>query len=102
MVGTIDIVMNIPDDLKNPNVATRELQVLIDGKLLTTDTVSETGRCLVKKIPVIDSTTITLELRGIHSSGAMDAPFVHEFIIVDGLPNPQSDMFNITILKRGE
>jgi hypothetical protein len=100
MNGTIDLVVIIPDILKTSNIATRELQVLVDGLPVATVTAPDNGQVEVSNLQVCDSTTITVELRGIYDTGVMAAPLVHEFIILDGIPNPRSELFHIVILKR--
>jgi len=100
MNGTIDLVVVIPDVLKTSDIITRELQVLADGKPVATIDASDRRQVEVSNLQVRDSTTITVEMRGIYSSGAMSAPLVHEFIILDGIPEPRSELFNIAILKR--
>jgi hypothetical protein len=100
MNGTIDLVVVIPEILKTSNIITRELQVLTDGKLVATIDASDRGQVEVRDLQVCDSTTITIEMRGIYDSGAMSAPLVHEFIILDGIPEPRSELFNTVVLKR--
>jgi len=98
MNGTIDLVVIIPD-LKTSGIVARELQILVDGVPTITLNVTD-NRVEVTDLKVCDDTTITIELRGIYGTRAMAAPLVHEFIIVDGIPKPRSELFNITILKK--
>ncbi|MFA5767154.1 MAG: hypothetical protein WC919_04480 [Candidatus Paceibacterota bacterium] len=100
MNGAINLVVVIPDVLKTPNIITRELQVLADGVSVAMLDASDKGQVEVNNLQVRDSTTITIEMRGIYDTGAMSAPLVHEFIILDGIPEPRSELFNTIVLKR--
>lgn len=99
MNGTVNLIVTIPDSIKKSDIVTRELQVLIDGVVRQTVDMPDKGQTKIIGLHVQDTTTITLELRGIYATGAMAAPLVHEFIIVDGVPCPRSDIFDITIMK---
>ena len=103
----IDLTVGIPDSFRQ--MAVRELQILFDGVVVRTlnipDALSQTmdtpdiGPIQFINLQVPDSATITIELRGIYKTGGMSAPLVHEFTIVDGMPQPPSDIFDITILR---
>ena len=98
MNGKIDLVIDIPEVLQKPHIVKSELQILKDG-ILYKSIIVERPRHMVIDMPVQDSTTITVELRGIYESGVMDTPVIHEFVIVDGLPVPRSELLGITIFK---
>jgi hypothetical protein len=100
MNGTIDLVVVIPDVLKIPNIITRELQVLANGVPVATIDASDRAKVEVNNLQVSDDTTITIEMRGIYDTGAMSAPLVHEFIILNGIPEPRSELFNTLVLKK--
>jgi hypothetical protein len=98
MSRTISFTIDIPDILKKADV-NRELQVLTDGFLVRTINIQNNGQIGIENLEVVDNTTITVELRDVYGNGGMSAPLVHEFTITDGTPQPQSDIFQVTIAK---
>jgi len=102
MNGKIDLIIVIPDSLKKSDIITREMQVLVDGVLFRTINASDIGQTKVTGLQISDNTTITIELRGIYDTGAMSAPLVYEFVVIDGVPYPRSEIFDITILKKSQ
>ena len=98
-MNTIDLAIGVPDSLKKSDIVARELQILVDGLLSQTIDVPDSGQVDVIGLNVLGDSTITIELRGIYGSGAMSAPLVHEFLVSSGNPEPQSDIFDITVLR---
>jgi hypothetical protein len=99
MNGTIDMVITIPEVLKKSEATSREVQILIDGMPHKTINDRDIESVEISELQVVDNTTITIELREVCGT-TMSAPLVHEFMVVDGYPSPQSDIFDIVILSR--
>lgn len=99
MNGTIDMVITIPEVLKKSEATSREVQILIDGMPFKTVNDRNVESIEIPDLQIVDNTTITIELREVCGT-TMSAPLVHEFMVVDGYPKPQSDIFDIAILSR--
>jgi hypothetical protein len=99
MSETISFIVDISSMLKKVGTINRELQVLTDGFLARTINIQNNGQISIEDLEVADNTTITIELRNIYDCGGMSAPLVYEFIIAGGIPQPQSDIFQVTITK---
>lgn len=96
MNNIIDLNIIIPASFKKQEMLSLELQILVDGVVAkTVNTVD--SRMEVCGLEISDTTTITLELRGIYNSSNMSSPVVHEFSIVNNAAVPHSDFFDIKI-----
>ena len=93
-----DLVITINNTIQRVGVASRELQVLSDGLLSKTIDL-DVADVTIPPVSIDEAATITIELRDVEPSGAMSAPLIHEFVIVDGVPKPQSDIFHVEVRK---
>jgi len=98
MRGDINLTINISDTIKKVGVD-RELQILTDGLLARTINILNSRQTIIEYLEVVDNTMITIELRDVYDNGGMSAPLIYEFVVVDGIPQPQSDIFQVTVTQ---
>jgi hypothetical protein len=99
MRDIVNLEIVVIEALNKTGVVGRELQILNDG--LPSKTINIADLNLVNmKVPDVDiSTTITIELRDIDSIGTMSSPLVYEFVVTDGMPQPESEFFKVFMVR---
>lgn len=80
--------VSLPPVPEKSDVATRELQVLVDGVVTKTTEITDLSQATVDGLRASVNSIATLELRDVDAAGNMSDPSVHEFAVLDTIPPP--------------
>lgn len=90
--------VSLPTVPLKSDVATRELQLLVDGVVTNTTVITDLGQATVDGLRAPVNSIATLELRDVDDAGNMSDPSVHEFAVLDTVPPPAPGALGATIV----